>query len=187
MKIQRRSNNILEFQFSSKKANDMSDITTLCDESNFDDANWITQGREEPTHGIACPISGEYEGKIPDSADLCAKLWSDCRAPELMYYQVSDCTTSEIYEEREYKCLGHWRESNLLYTYTQRHDIVDGTYECFVGSITQQENIYIKEAGEHCQRHVDITYGMNLTKQGLYSCIGKQHNLQAQKIESRCV
>lgn len=122
---------------------------------------------------MACPISGEYIGLIPDSQDLCAKLWSDCQAPELMYYQVSDCATNEIYEEREYRCLGHWKEGELLYTYTQRYDAAAGTYECFVGSIMSNQEIYIKEAGEHCQRHVDpLRFGMKLKlKQELYSCI----------------
>lgn len=135
-------------------------------------------GLENSTHSTGmCPISGEYTGMIPDTTDLCAKLWSDCRAPELMYYQVSDCATLEIYEEREYKCVGHWRESELLYTYTQRKDVAAGTYECFVGSIISDRDIYIKEAGEHCQRHIDpLRLGMKLIKQGqgLYSCIGKK-------------
>lgn len=134
-------------------------------------------GLENSTeHPGMCPISGEYTGIIPDTTDLCAKLWSDCRAPELMYYQVSDCITLELYEEREYKCLGHWREADLLYTYTQRKDVAAGTYECFVGSIITDNDIFIKEAGEHCQRHVDpLTFGMKLNRQreGLYSCVGK--------------
>lgn len=122
----------------------------------------------------SCPISGEYTGYIPDTTELCAKLWSDCRAQELMYYQVSDCVTNEIYEEREYRCLDHWREAELLYTYTQRKDVTSETFECFVGSIiSENKDIYIKEAGEHCQRQIDpLIYGMKLNKQGLYSCIG---------------
>lgn len=127
-----------------------------------------------------CPISGEYTGMIPQTTDLCAKLWSDCRAPELMYYQVSDCVSKEIYEEREYKCLGHWREAELLYTYTQRQDVAAGIYECFVGSIISDTEIFIKEAGEHCQRQADpLKYVMKLNKQGegMYSCIGRCHQL----------
>lgn len=122
-----------------------------------------------------CPITGEYTGKIPDAPDLCAKLWSDCRAPELMYYEVSDCSTGELYEEREYQCLGHWRETNLLYTYTQRRDLAEGTYECFVGSIITDKEINIKEAGKHCQRDIDpLKYGMKLSKtKPIYSCVNK--------------
>lgn len=92
-----------------------------------------------------------------------------------MYYQVSDCVSQEIYEEREYKCLGHWSEAELLYTYTQRRDVAAGTYECFVGSIISDTEIFIKEAGEHCQRQADpLKYVMRLNKQGqgMYSCIG---------------
>ncbi|XP_065165878.1 uncharacterized protein [Atheta coriaria] len=172
MRIQKRSNNILEFQLGANFS-DHNDIFELCADTNFQDDAWITQGRVVPGVELACPISGEYTGMIPDTNDLCAKLWSDCRAPELMYYQVSDCATNEIYEEREYRCLGHWRERDLLYTYTQRHDVAAGTYECFVGSIvSSKEDIYITEAGEHCQRRIDpLQYGMKLVKKGLYSCI----------------
>ncbi|KAG5885062.1 hypothetical protein JTB14_018292 [Gonioctena quinquepunctata] len=175
LRIANRSNNILEFQIGTNTS-DNKDVFTLCADENFQEDSWITQGRLEFSPGLSsgmCPINGEYTGRIPDATDLCAKLWSDCRAPELMYYQVSHCESEEIYEEREYQCLGHWRESNLLYTYTQRKDVAAGTYECFVGSIITDREIYIKEAGEHCQRHVDpLRYGMKLTKkQPLYSCI----------------
>ncbi|CAG9816708.1 unnamed protein product [Phaedon cochleariae] len=175
LRIANRSNNILEFQIGTNTS-DNKDVFTLCADENFQEDSWITQGRLEISPGIStgmCPITGEYTGRIPDATDLCAKLWSDCRAPELMYYQVSHCETEEIYEEREYQCLGHWSESNLLYTYTQRKDVAAGTYECFVGSIINDQEIYIKEAGEHCQRHVDpLRYGMKLIKkQPLYSCI----------------
>lgn len=47
----------------------------------------------------ACPISGEYTGVIPDAEGLCAKLYSDCRNPQKMFYVVSNCLNStEIYE-----------------------------------------------------------------------------------------
>lgn len=180
----------MEFQLGINFSKDK-EVFDLCSESNFRPDGWITQGRKSLINSFdvhfsyfvlgldrkmesSCPISGEYTGLIPDTTDLCAKLWSDCRAPELMYYQVSDCVTYEIYEEREYRCLGHWRETELLYTYTQRRDVAADTFECFVGSIiSNKEDIYIKEAGEHCERQIDpLRYGMKLIKQGLYSCIG---------------
>lgn len=69
--------------------------------------------------------------------------------------------------EREYRCLGQWEEDGLMYTYTQRRDV--GTYECFVGSIISDNEIHIKEAGDHCQRNVDpMHYGMKLIKKGMY-------------------
>ena len=47
----------------------------------------------------ACPISGEYTGVIPDAEGLCAKLYSDCRNPQKMFYVVSNCLNhTEIYE-----------------------------------------------------------------------------------------
>ncbi|XP_018568692.1 uncharacterized protein LOC108908962 isoform X2 [Anoplophora glabripennis] len=175
MRIANRSRNIIEFQLGTNTS-DIKDVFSQCADSNFKKDSWITQGRIEISPGTSpgmCPITGEYTGQIPDATILCAKLWSDCRAPELMYYQVSHCESQEVYEEREYQCLGHWREANLLYTYTQRRDVAAGTYECFVGSIFTDEEIYIKEAGEHCQRNVDpLRHGMKLIKkQPLYSCI----------------
>lgn len=62
--------------------------------------------------------------------------------------------------EREYQCLGQWQENDVIYIYTKRRDV--GTHECFAGSMTRGE-IYIKEAGEHCQRDIDPNrYGMQL-------------------------
>ena len=47
----------------------------------------------------ACPISGEYVGMIPDAIGLCAKLFSDCRNPQKLFYTVSNCNNnSEIYQ-----------------------------------------------------------------------------------------
>jgi hypothetical protein len=69
--------------------------------------------------------------------------------------------------EREYRCLGQWEEDGLMYTYTQRRDV--GTYECFVGSIISNNEIHIKEAGDHCQRNIDpMHYGMKLLRKGMY-------------------
>jgi hypothetical protein len=69
--------------------------------------------------------------------------------------------------EREYRCLGQWEEDGLMYTYTQRRDV--GTYECFVGFIISNNEIHIKEAGDHCQRNIDpMHYGMKLTRKGRY-------------------
>lgn len=193
MRVVKRSNNILEFQMGINAS--LNDDFTACADENFENDKWITQGSmflncvknfkcnfayvykigidssPDMISGM-CPITGEYTGVIPDNPELCTKLWSDCRTPELMYYQVSQCDTNQVYEEREYKCLGHWNESGLLYTYTQRRDIAADMYECFVGSIISEYEIYIKEASEHCQRHIDpLQYGMKLNKKQLYSCI----------------
>ncbi|KAJ8980707.1 hypothetical protein NQ317_019201 [Molorchus minor] len=155
MKISNRSKNILEFQLGTN-VSDNKDVYNLCSDENFEKrfldnsrTNTIWFSGLDITPGTSpgmCPITGEYTGRIPDATDLCAKLWSDCRAPELMYYQVSHCESKEVYEEREYQCLGHWRESNFLYTYTQRRDVAAGTYECFVGSIITDQEIFIKRS-----------------------------------------
>lgn len=80
------------------------------------------------------------------------------------------------YEEREYRCLGQWKEGDFVYTYTQRTDAA--AHECFVGSISSEEEIYIIEAGEHCDRKVNpLDYGMKLVRQGMFifSIISKSY------------
>ncbi|XP_049781506.1 uncharacterized protein LOC126183504 [Schistocerca cancellata] len=166
-----RGMNVLEFQLGDQTyaaANH-----NLCSDSNFRNRTWITQGRLDRMQETPCPIAGKYTGLIPDAVGLCAKLSSDCNSPDIMYYTVSDCTQSEIYEEREYRCLGQWEEDGLMYTYTQRRDVE--AYECFVGSIVSEDEIFIKEAGEHCQRNVDpLQHGMKLSKMG--SCSPSEVN-----------
>lgn len=110
--IIKRSTNILEFQIGSKTvqslAHDGSEFSIhgICDEQYFDNSRWITQGRLDRGLSItACPVDGEFEGLIPDAAGLCAKLWSECHAPDIMYYQVSACDYNEVFEG---KC--KWRK-----------------------------------------------------------------------------
>ncbi|XP_075218915.1 uncharacterized protein LOC142323319 isoform X2 [Lycorma delicatula] len=159
--LQKRGMNVLEFQLGLNPSAVYND--TLCFDSNFQSKVWITQGRLERLQESPCPITGEYTGFIPDAMGLCAKLSSDCKSPEIMYYTLSDCAQKDIYEEREYRCLGQWVENGVTYTYTQRKDI--GIYECFVGSIVSNNEIYIKEAGEHCERDVDpLHLGMKLSR-----------------------
>ncbi|XP_071453396.1 uncharacterized protein [Hetaerina americana] len=167
-----RGVNVLEFQLGLRSSAYLNE--SLCVDSNFRDDAWITQGRVEVLRESPCPIAGEYTGFIPDDSGLCAKLYSDCNRPEIMFYRVSACTAEpEVYEEREYRCLGQWEEDGVMYTYTQRRDI--GSYECFVGSIVTNSEIYIKEAGEHCQRNVNpLLDGMKLSKRG--SCQSPQEN-----------
>lgn len=67
--------------------------------------------------------------------------------------------------ERTYSCLGQWEEKGVMYTYTMRNDTA--TNECFVGLIVNDEEIYIKEAGDHCIRNIDPKKeGMRLYKKG---------------------
>lgn len=161
--VKQRSKNVLEFQIGTKSSTSYDN--SLCMDFNFQNKVWLTQGRLDRSQESPCPIRGEYTGFIPDTTEACAKLASDTKFPEIMYYTVSDCKQQEIYEEREYRCLGQWEEEGLTYTYTQRKDI--GTYECFVGSIISNNEIYIKEAGKHCERDIDpLKYGMKLLRKG---------------------
>jgi hypothetical protein len=72
---------------------------SLCDEANFQDRTWTTQGRVEVTEATPYPIVGEYTGVIPDTEGLCAKLYSDCNNPEIMFYTIFNCfNRSEVFE-----------------------------------------------------------------------------------------
>lgn len=67
--------------------------------------------------------------------------------------------------EREYQCLGQWEEEGRLYAMTYRRDI--HTYECFVGIIKPNGEVFIKEAGPVCSRGVNPeVLGMKLQKKG---------------------
>ncbi|XP_058058208.1 uncharacterized protein LOC131209215 [Anopheles bellator] len=163
LKIERRDTNVFEFQISSRHSANYT--ATICNDFYFNDDRWLTQGRLDSNDIVSpCPIVGEFAGIIPDDDGLCAKLSSECESQDIMYYQISGCDDkSEVYEEREYRCLGQWTHRNIVYTYTQRRDV--GTYECFVGTMLSDRQIFIKEAGEHCQRDVNPhRFGMELNK-----------------------
>ena len=48
----------------------------------------------------SCPVSGEHVGTIPDTGgQLCARLASDCRRPQNMFYTVTSCADgTDVYE-----------------------------------------------------------------------------------------
>ena len=70
--------------------------------------------------------------------------------------------------EREYECVGWWREEGLLYTYTRRLDTATPTYECFVGQGAGQgaeQQLSLAEAGPDCRRGLrPDTFGMQLRR-----------------------
>ena len=72
---------------------------SLCSEENFQERTWTTQGRVEVEDPTPYPIIGEYTGVIPDTEGLCAKLYSDCNNPEIMFYTIFNCfNRTEVYE-----------------------------------------------------------------------------------------
>ena len=76
---------------------------------------------------------------------------------------VSNKMLCYFFAEREYRCLGQWKEDDLIYTYTERRDLIG--YECFVGLITKKGDIFLKEAGNNCERGQEpLKYGMRLTQ-----------------------
>ena len=154
---------------------------SLCTAENFTPSKWITLGRtdlEDPTH---CPLVGEYSGILPDADGLCARSYADCNNPEVMFYTVFNCANaSEVYEEREYRCFGQWKDSEgLVYTYTERRDIPGK--ECFVGiTMDGDERHMVTEAGANCERgHQPQKYGMTLRRQSKCpsSVISSQSNI----------
>lgn len=162
--LKRRSVNVMEFQMGSQPSGAYSD--TLCHDLQFNAEAWTTQGGRKTTHMFPCPITGDYTGRLPENGGLCAKVASDCNNPDVMFYTVSNCENrTQIYEEREYRCLGSWEDKDgIMFTYTQRRDM-DG-YQCFSGKVLNNgKEAYIKEAGHSCIRGEDpVTYGMKITK-----------------------
>lgn len=161
--LTRRGRLVLEFQmgmYPSLRYND-----SLCGDEQFSPRTWITQGTVKSSDESPCPIAGDYSGVIPDTTGLCAKLRSNCANPDRMFYSVSNCANrSEVYEEREYKCLGEWKEEGVMYAYTRRLDLPQ--YQCFVGQIVSATDVFIKEAGDNCVRGIDpLSFGMKMTKQ----------------------
>lgn len=119
MWLSRRSANILEFQVGSKTMQHNAlhdkhdtDIESICDDTYFDHFRWLTQSRVDTDYQVtSCPIDGQFVGQLPDVEGLCARLWSDCKRPDVMYYQVSSCEYGEIYEgKRRFQ----WRQVNLI-------------------------------------------------------------------------
>ncbi|KAL6432139.1 hypothetical protein ACFW04_006686 [Cataglyphis niger] len=165
--MRQRSENVLEFTIGMLFSPVYRE--NLCDDPNLDKLVWMTQARIERVVESPCPITGQYTGMITDLSGMCAELSSNCNTREIMYFKVSDCESGELYEERTYLCLGQWEEKGVMYTYTMRNDT--NTNECFVGLIVNDEEIYIKEAGDHCIRNIDPKKeGMRLYKKG--QCYG---------------
>ena len=81
-----------------------------------------------------------------------------------MFYTIFNCfNRTEVYEEREYECLGQWEEDGVIYTYTERRDM-EG-HECFVGAITKKGEIYLQEAGNNCERgQQPLQEGMRMSR-----------------------
>ena len=147
--IKQRGLNTLEIQVSLYDS--ATPDPSLCRDENFLDRAWTTQGRMDAVEKAPYMFTGEYTGVIPDTDGLCAKLYSDCNNPEIMFYTIFNCfNRSEVFEEREYECLGQWEEQGVIYTYTERRDMKG--HECFVGATTKKGEIYLQEAGNNCER-----------------------------------
>ena len=107
---------------------------------------------------------GSPKEKSPTSRRRRVQFLENTRASHRSWSYItilSECFTafttvtnlSEVYEESEYRCLGKFADRELTYTYTERRDVFG--YECFVGVIINDGELFINEAGEHCQRDVN--------------------------------
>ena len=84
---------------------------SLCAVENFSPSKWLTLGRariEDPPH---CPLVGEYTGVIPDADGLCARSYTDCNNPEVMFYTVYSCNNQTEVSYGEYKEGGKFENS----------------------------------------------------------------------------
>ncbi|XP_040565962.1 uncharacterized protein [Lepeophtheirus salmonis] len=170
--LKNRGDNALEFKLGSYSSKNP--VEELCDDESFVDETWRTQGRLSVTDPTPYPIIGEYTGVIPDTDGLCAKLYSDCNNPEIMFYTIFNCfNRSEIFEEREYSCLGQWTDEDdgLIYTYTRRKDMIG--FECFVAVMSPRSgDIFLREASHNCERgQTPKRNGMKLTQ--VSKCYGR--------------
>ncbi|KAL7052289.1 hypothetical protein ACKWTF_004836 [Chironomus riparius] len=165
--------NVIETQISSKTLSSFTNYD-VCNNKYFNMKEWVTQAKiGENVTKEKCPIYGKYFGKLPDDMKLCSVISSDCKNPDIMFYQIGPCDSHDIYETRVYRCLGHWidKKSTNVYTLTQRVDVVN-TYECFVGLMTNSDdgkNIFIREAGEegNCYKSLDpFSFGMEMNRTG---------------------
>ena len=101
-------------------------------------------------HKTECPMTGEWQGEIPDGEGLCARSVTHCDRPHQMKYQVYNCAApSEVYEDRLYECYGQYSQAGQVYTLTKRLDLQE-RQECFVGVTGQDGKHKIMEAGQHC-------------------------------------
>jgi len=167
--FRQRTSNVLELQFGRRPSTVPS--FELCDYHNFWSKTWTTLARTDGEYFPACPVAGEYTGKLTDNPELCAKLYSNCNKLDMMYFLVTPChNSSQIIEERTYQCLGQWEENGQLLAYVMRND---GTkkFECFVGATNDKNQIFLMESGFNCQRNLRAEFsGMRLTKQR--NCFG---------------
>ncbi|XP_063845974.1 uncharacterized protein LOC135091863 isoform X4 [Scylla paramamosain] len=166
--IKKRAVNVIEYQMGVSPSK-VYNASRICSDDVFRGQTWKTQGRLSPENLSGCPITGEYTGVIPDATELCARLSSDCSDPQHMHYTVSSCrNATEVYEERDYRCLGQWSEGGVMYTFTHRRDV--DTYECFAGVVVNPNEIFIIEAGTSCQRGLQpLAHGMKLVRQATCS------------------
>jgi hypothetical protein len=157
--VKERGVNTMEVQVSLYTSETHND--SLCGHENFQERTWTTQGRIEIEEKAPYMFTGEYTGVIPDTEGLCAKLYSDCNNPEIMFYTIFNCfNRTEVFEEREYQCLGQWEEDGVIYTYTERRDM-EG-HECFT---TKKGEIFLQEAGNNCERGQEpLRYGMRMSR-----------------------
>ena len=126
-------------------------------------------------HPQSCPMTGEWQGEIPDGEGLCARSVTQCESPHQMKYQVYSCAApAEVYEDRLYECYGQYSQAGQVYTLTKRRDLRE-RQECFVGVTGRDGRHRIMEAGEHCDTNMQPQlYGMVMERVREQTCGGTE-------------
>ena len=165
--LEKRTSNILELKIG--KIDSALDVS-LCSADYMDSQPWVAIGKE--VIRTPCPLSGNFQGVIPDAEGLCARSRTSCQRPDQMEYQVYNCeNTTEVYEDRLYQCYGQFEDTvdGLTYTLTQRLDLPH--QECFVGTSDSVQH-FVMEAGAHCARgKAPKEYGMVMIKESDTKCL----------------
>ena len=124
LSLEQRNNNVLEVRLGRLERRQHSQ---LCSEAaDTSRSSWVTLTRShsDREESDACPLVGQYSGTLPDGEGLCARSTTLCAATNLMSYQVYNCVnTTEIYEDRLYRCYGVFQENGLVYTPVRRLDL----------------------------------------------------------------
>ena len=126
LSLEQRNNNVLELRLGRLERRQHSKLCS--DTADTSRSGWVTltrsQAQADREESDACPLVGQYSGTLPDGEGLCARSTTLCAATNLMSYQVYNCVnTTEIYEDRLYRCYGVFQENGLVYTPVRRLDL----------------------------------------------------------------
>ena len=124
LSVEQRNHNVMEVRLGRLERRQHGQLCRL--EASSVSRDWVTLTRlgSPRLDSDSCPLVGQYSGTLPDGEGLCARSTTLCHAPNMMSYQVYNClNTTEIYEDRLYRCYGVFTEQGLVYTAVRRIDL----------------------------------------------------------------